>query len=76
MAKTVSLDTKDLTPIKLQPLSASRQRGVAASAEYVPMQFKLPPDFVKSFKQAALDHDMKLNELLIASFQEFMKASK
>jgi hypothetical protein len=76
MAKTLSLDSKDLAPVRTQPLSASRQRGVTASAEYVPMQFKLPPDFVKSFKQAALDNDMKLNELLITCFQEFMKSSK
>jgi hypothetical protein len=76
MAKTLSLDSKDLSPIKTTPLSASRQRGVVASAEYVPMQFRLPPDFVKSFKQAALDNDMKLNELLIACFQQFMKSGK
>jgi hypothetical protein len=75
MAKTLSLDSKDLAPARNQPLSASRQRGVVASAEYVPMQFKLPPDFVKSFKQAALDNDMKLNELLIACFKEFIKSN-
>jgi hypothetical protein len=73
MAKTLSLDSKDLAPVRTQHLSGSRQRGVVASAEYIPMQFKLPPTFVKSFKQAALDNNMKLNELLIASFQEFMK---
>ncbi len=76
MAKTLSLDSKDLAPVRTHPLSASRQRGVAASAEYVPMQFKLPPEFVKSFKQVALDNDMKLNELLIACFNEFIKASQ
>lgn len=75
MAKTLSLDSKDLAPVRAQHLSGSRQRGVVASAEYVPMQFKLPPAFVKSFKQAALDNNMKLNELLIASFQEFMKVN-
>jgi hypothetical protein len=30
---------------------------------------------VRAFKQAALDRDMKLNELLNACFQEFMKHS-
>jgi hypothetical protein len=75
MAKTLSLDSKDLAPVRSQPLSSTRQRGVVASAEYVPMQFKLPPDFVKSFKQTALDHDMKLNELLIACYQEFKKVN-
>jgi hypothetical protein len=75
MAKTLSLDSKDLTPVKARPLSASRQRGVVPSAELVPMQFRMPPDFVKSFKQAALDRDMKLNELLNACFDVFIKAA-
>lgn len=74
MAKTMSLDSADLAPAKkTTPLSATRQRGVVPSAELVPMQFRMPPDFVKSFKQAALDRDMKLNELLQASFAELMK---
>jgi hypothetical protein len=36
----------------------------------------MPPDFVKSFKQAALDRDMKLNELLQTIFDDFMKTEK
>ncbi len=73
MAKTLSLDSNDLAPVRTRPLSASRQRGVVPSAELVPMQFRMPPDFVKAFKQAALDRDMKLNELLNACFDVFMK---
>ncbi len=74
MAKTMSLDSGDLAPVKKTvPLSASRQRGVVPSTELVPMQFRMPPDFVKSFKRAALERDMKLNELLQACFAEFMK---
>ena len=49
-----------------------RQRGVRRSAELVPLQFRMPAEFVRAFKQAALDRDMKLNELLNACFQEFM----
>lgn len=75
MAKTLSLDSADLAPVKTTPLSASRQRGVVPSADLVPMQFRMPPEFVKSFKQAALDRNMKLNELLQASFAEFTKNS-
>jgi hypothetical protein len=55
------------------PQSASRQRGVVPSSELVPLQFRMPPEFVKAFKQAALDRDMKLNELLNYCFHEFMK---
>ncbi len=77
MAKTQALDSTDLTPTTTRrPLSATRQRGVVPSAELVPMQFRMPPAFVKSFKQAALDRDMKLNELLNACFDVFMKTSK
>ncbi len=50
-----------------------RQRGVVPSSELIPLQFRMPPEFVKAFKQAALDNDMKLNELLKACFDEFMK---
>ena len=52
-----------------------RQRGVRPSADLVPLQFRMPAEFVRAFKQAALDRDMKLNELLNACFQEFMKRS-
>jgi len=76
MAKTQALDSGDLAPAKVRPLSASRQRGVVPSAELIPMQFRMPPDFVKAFKQAALDRDMKLNELLNECFNAFMKTAK
>jgi hypothetical protein len=75
MAKTLALDSGDLTPAKARPLSASRQRGVVPSAEFVPMQFRMPPDFVKAFKQAALDRNMKLNELLNTCFDVFIKTA-
>jgi len=73
MAKTQALDGGDLVPVKVRVLSATRQRGVIPSAELVPMQFKMPPEFVRAFKQAALDRNMKLNELLNAIFIDFMK---
>ena len=76
MAKAQALDSADLAPIKVHPLSATRQRGVVPSAELVPMQFRMPPVFVKAFKQAALDRDMKLNELLNVCFDVFMKSTK
>ena len=76
MAKPQALDSADLVPAKLRTLSATRQRGVVPSAELVPMQFRMPPDFVRTFKQAALDRNMKLNELLNVVFVDFMKAGK
>lgn len=60
-------------PAKAAPKSASRPRGAVPSGDLVPLQFKMPPEFVKAFKQAALDRDMKLNELLNYCFNEFMK---
>jgi hypothetical protein len=73
MAKTLALSGDDLTPAKLRPQSATRQRGVIPSAELVPLQFRMPPDFVRAFKQAALDRGLKLNEFMKVCFQEFMK---
>lgn len=52
---------------------AMRQRGVVPSAELIPLQFRMPPEFIQQFKQAALDRRMKLNELLNVCFQQFMK---
>ena len=74
MAKTVTigLTSADLVPAKIRPQSVSRQRGVTPSSELVPLQFRMPTEFVRAFKQAALDRDMKLNELLNAAFHEFI----
>jgi hypothetical protein len=50
-----------------------RQHGAVPSSELVPLQFRMTPDFVKSYKQAALDRNMKLNELLEHVFDNFMQ---
>lgn len=73
MAKAVALSAADLAPTKPHSQSAGRQRGVIPSAELVPLQFRMPPEFVRAFKQAALDRDLKLNELLNECFNEFNK---
>ena len=76
MAKAVALTAADLSPTKPRTQSVMRQRGVVPSADLVPLQFRMPPEFVRAFKQAALDRDLKLNELLVECFQEFMKYAK
>lgn len=73
MAKAVAVTAADLAPSKPRQQTAMRQRGVVPSAELVPLQFRMPPEFVRAFKQAALDRNMKLNELLNACFHEYMK---
>jgi hypothetical protein len=73
MAKTQALNSEDLLPAKVRPRSATRQRGVVPSAELIPMQFKMPPEFVRAFKIQAASNGMKLNELLKACFDAFMK---
>jgi hypothetical protein len=73
MAKTQALDGDDLAPVKPVTRSATRQRGVVPSADLVPIQFKMPPDFVRAFKVQAASRDMKMNELLKVCFQEFIK---
>ena len=76
MAKSVALSAADLVPGKPRTQSVMRQRGVVPSAELVPLQFRMPPEFVRAFKQAALDRDLKLNELMNEVFLEFMKKSQ
>lgn len=76
MAKAVALSAADLAPAKPRALGAMRQRGVVPSSELVPLQFRMPPEFVRAFKQAALDRDLKLNELLNECFQHFIKTSQ
>ena len=79
MAKVQSLDSKDLIVSVPQNRSATPQRGAAASrpsAELVPLQFRMPPEFVRAFKQEALNRDEKLNEFLKTCFQEFMNSGK
>ena len=76
MAKTQSLNSADLAPVKPRSQSATRQRGTVPSAELVPMQFKMPREFVRAFKVAAISNDMKFNELFKACFDAFMKDRK
>ena len=73
MAKPVAVTAADLAPVKPRQQTAMRQRGVVSSADLVPLQFRMSPEFVRAFKQAALDRDMKHNELLNECFHEFIK---
>lgn len=83
MAKTQPLDSTDLIPAKSlsapkvsRPIRPAQQGDAVSSGELVPMQFRMPPDFVKAYKQAALDRGMKLNELLKLIFDDFSKKAK
>ena len=76
MAKTVDLIGEDLNTRKTPTKTATRGRGTVPSAELVPMNFKMPPDFVKRFKREALNRDMKLNELFEAAFDAFVGKEK
>jgi hypothetical protein len=50
MAKAISLTSADLKPEKPKTQSAVRQRGSVPSSELVPLQFRMPPEFVRAFK--------------------------
>ncbi len=56
--------------------TAIRQRRVVLSAELESLQFKMPPNFVRSYKQEALNRGEKLNEFLNTLFQHFLKTGK
>jgi hypothetical protein len=76
MAKAISPSSADLKPEQHNTQSAVRHRSSVPSSELVPLQFKMPPEFVRAFKQEALNRDMKLNELLNFCFDDFKKNSK
>jgi hypothetical protein len=60
MAKTQTDDPKT------EPQDAIKQRR--PSDEFLDLRFKMPRDFVRRFKQEALNREMKLNELFRALF--------
>jgi hypothetical protein len=72
----ISLSSADLKPEQPKTQSAVRPRGSVPSSELIPLQFRMPPEFVRAFKQEALNRDMKLNELLNFCFADFIKNSK
>jgi hypothetical protein len=76
MAKSEAFSADDLIPTKARKQTAMRQRGVVPSTELVPLQFKMPPEFVRAFKQEALNRGEKLNEFQNTIFQHFMKKGK
>ncbi len=73
MAKTQSLRGDDLVVSTPRNNGSTLQRGSVPSSELVPLQFRMPAEFVQEFKQAALDRRIKLNEMLKVCFQAFMK---
>lgn len=76
MAKTQALQSDDLLVTPPQNRSATSQRGTTPSAERIPMQFRMPPEFVRAFKQEALNNGMKLNEFMKTCFDVFMNSLK
>jgi hypothetical protein len=58
------------------PRTTRRQRGQVPSDSLVPIQFRMPPDFVQEFKQEALSRGLKLNDLLALSFNELRRITK
>ncbi len=73
MAKAVAVTADDLAPTKARQQTAMRQRGIVPSAELIPMQFRMSPDFALSFRTEAVKRGMKYNELLEACFKQFIK---
>jgi len=76
MAKQPTFSVDDLMPSKARKQTTMRQRGVVPSAELEPLQFKMPPDFVRAYKQEALNRGEKLNEFLNTLFHHFLKTGK
>ena len=73
MPKAVAITAEDLKSPSSKPKGIANKGGEVRSADLVPLQFRMPPEFVREFKQAALDANMKLNELLKARFDEYQQ---
>ncbi len=73
MTKTVDALTADHQVSVTETRRSRKKHQTVPSAELVPLQFRMSPDFVKAYKQAALDRNMKLNELLEVIFIDFTK---
>jgi hypothetical protein len=76
MAKTVSLRADDVDTSRR---TASSQRGAerpqrVPSAELIPMQFRMDPEFATEFRVEAAKRRMKYNELLKAAFKHYVEA--
>lgn len=78
-AKALEVSADDLIPAdartkRERAAAATRTRAEEPSADLVPLQFKMPREFVRAFKAEALKRDMKLNAFLKSIFEESMKA--
>jgi hypothetical protein len=72
-AQTQAHDSGDLATPKPQSLGVTGQRRAITSTELIPLQFKMPADFVKAFKMEALTNRMKLNKFFTACFDAFKR---
>jgi len=51
--------------------NASRNLTKPTNQELKPLNFKVPAEFRKQYKQYALDHDITMVELLLRSFEYY-----
>ena len=71
MAKTLGLNATDLEE-KVTTQTRSTARKPFDKKQVVPINFKMSPDFVRRFKRAALERDMKLNALFEMCVEDFI----
>jgi hypothetical protein len=76
MAKPIALSANDAASTKMRQKTTTAQRGAVPSAELIPMQFRMPPDFAMAFRSEAVKRDLKYNEMLQECFAAFMKTAK
>lgn len=71
--KPASAKSRKGAPPKLEeaPRTADRNLSKAPPQELVGLNFKVPAEFIKEFKQVALDENLKLVDLLKAMFEVY-----
>jgi hypothetical protein len=75
MGKAVSLRADDVdTSRRTATIQRGAGRSRVPSAELIPMQFKMDPEFATEFRVEAAKRRMKYNELLKAAFKHYVAA--
>jgi hypothetical protein len=58
------------------PVSEPASAAEVATGPGIPLNFRVTADFRRAFRTAAAQHDMRLSELLVASFDAWAERDK
>ena len=68
---STAIDSDTLMKKAVRAISNADESATETRQSFVPLSFKVTKSFKKRYQQAALDADMKLNELLSAMLDQW-----